>query len=226
MPTNSDTILDILGNDTRRKILSVLSKEPMYFNQLAKQIDIGQQAMLRHLQALQDAGIIETYSEKSNLGAPKRKYYKLNSSFTLTISFSNDDFTIINQDIKESRQTESEKYYRRYDSMSEDEGKALTQLRDNLAGVEQEIARLESRLSDLRALRQMTLRRLHEIGIDNFEIDERNVLYIIVRESPKSVADLSIILDEKESHLRVMIKSMRNKLEQDNEMLGIFDDLE
>ncbi|HZT34685.1 MAG TPA: ArsR family transcriptional regulator, partial [Nitrososphaera sp.] len=39
-----DIILDILGNDTRRKILSILSQEPMYFNQLAREIDIGQQA--------------------------------------------------------------------------------------------------------------------------------------------------------------------------------------
>ena len=55
-------ILDILGNSTRRKILTVLSEEPMYFNQLAKKIVIGQQAILRHLQALEDIGLIETYA--------------------------------------------------------------------------------------------------------------------------------------------------------------------
>jgi predicted transcriptional regulator len=33
---NIDLILDILGNLKRRKILLLLSKEPLYFNQLAK----------------------------------------------------------------------------------------------------------------------------------------------------------------------------------------------
>jgi ArsR family transcriptional regulator len=63
---DSNLILDILGNDTRRKILAVLSQEPMYFNQLAKEIGVGQQAILRHLQALEEGGLIETYAEKSD----------------------------------------------------------------------------------------------------------------------------------------------------------------
>jgi ArsR family transcriptional regulator len=80
--------LDILGNNTRRKILAVLSYEPMYFNQLAKELGVGQQAILRHLQALEDSGLIEAYAEKSEFGAPDRKYYRLNESFILTISLS------------------------------------------------------------------------------------------------------------------------------------------
>ena len=70
---DSNLILDILGNSTRRKILTVLSEEPMYFNQLAKKIGIGQQAVLRHLRALEDLALMETYVEKSDFGAPDRK---------------------------------------------------------------------------------------------------------------------------------------------------------
>ena len=58
----SDSILDIIGNNTRRKILSTLAREPMYFNQLAKEISIGQQAILRHVNALEDIGLIESYA--------------------------------------------------------------------------------------------------------------------------------------------------------------------
>lgn len=225
--TDPDTILNILGNDTRRKILSALSKEPMYFNQLAKAIDVGQQAILRHLQALEDGGLIESYGEKSNLGAPPRKYYKLNSSFSMTISFSEDDFTITNQDIKQLRQRESRKYYKMYDSMSQDTLKALAQLQKNLDYVDEEIGRLESRLSDLRALKQMILRRLHEIGVHKFEDNERKVLYAIVIESPQSVAELSEILNEEETELREIIRTIREKLdleqEHDSDLQRIFE---
>jgi len=46
----------------------------MYFNQLSKELGIGQQAVLRHMQVLENSGLIESYAEKSELGAPNRKY--------------------------------------------------------------------------------------------------------------------------------------------------------
>jgi ArsR family transcriptional regulator len=66
----------------------------MYFNQLSKELGIGQQAVLRHMQVLENSGLIESYAEKSELGAPNRKYYRLSSSFSLTISVSKDAFSI------------------------------------------------------------------------------------------------------------------------------------
>jgi ArsR family transcriptional regulator len=216
---DANLILDILGNDTRRKILTVLSEEPMYFNQLAKKIGIGQQAILRHLQALEEGGLIETYAEKSDLGAPDRKYYRLNTSFILTISLSGDDFTITNQKIAELRHKESRKYYKNFDSIPEDMGMALSSLQENLAGIEQEISKLESRLNDLRALKQLVLHKLHEIGMDSFENDERKVLYKIVVDSPTSVAELSDLIDEKESSLRAIITSIRRKMDKDGARL-------
>jgi ArsR family transcriptional regulator len=211
---DADTILDILGNDTRRKILSTLSEEPMYFNQLAKEIDIGQQAVLRHLQALEDSGLIETYAEKSDLGAPDRKYYRLNNSFVLTISLSEDDFTVTNQKIVESRSKESMKFYKKLDSIPEDVGEALSSLQENLVGIEQEISGLEARLNDLRALKQLILYRLHEIGKEVFDEDERRILYKIIEESPKSIEELSSMVGERQSNLKAIMLGMRSKMDK------------
>ncbi|WP_226987109.1 ArsR/SmtB family transcription factor [Candidatus Nitrososphaera evergladensis] len=213
---DSDIILDILGNETRRKILATLSQEPMYFNQLAKELDIGQQAVLRHLQALEESGLVETYTEKSKLGAPDRKYYRLNNSFILTISLSEDDFTVTKQEIVESRHKESKKYYKVLDLMPEDAGEALASLQESLSDIEAEMSALESRLSDLRALKQLILSKLHKIGINSFEEDERKILYKIVTESPSSIAELSEMMDEKESRLKTTISAMRNKMNKDN----------
>jgi ArsR family transcriptional regulator len=211
-----DIILDILGNDTRRKILSILSQEPMYFNQLAREIDIGQQAVLRHLQALEESGLIETYAEKSKLGAPDRKYYRLNNSFILTISLSEDDFTVKKQEIVESRHKESKKYYKALDLMPKDAADALASLQSSLSDIETEMSALESRLNDLRALKQLILNKLHKIGMEGFEEDERKILYMIVKESPSSIAELSDLIDEKESDLRTIISGMRKKMNDDS----------
>jgi predicted transcriptional regulator len=203
-----------LGNDTRRKILAVLSDEPMYFNQLAKEVHIGQQAVIRHLQALEDSGLIETYAEKSEFGAPDRKYYRLNNSFILTVSLSEDDFTIKKQDLTESVQNkQSKKYNKMLDSMPEDTGAVLSLLQEQLADVEDRISALELQLNDLRALKQLILNRLHKIGMDSFEQDERRIIYKIIEESPRSIAELSKIMGEKESDLKGVIKEIRNRMD-------------
>ena len=104
---DDDIILDIIGNNTRRKILAILAQEPMYFNQLAKEIGIGQQAILRHMKTLEEMGLVESYTEKSNLGAPDRKYYRLNSSFSLTICLSEDAFSIKSHKIEQYRHNQT-----------------------------------------------------------------------------------------------------------------------
>jgi predicted transcriptional regulator len=161
---NLNPILDIIGNNTRRKILATLAREPMYFNQLAKEIGVGQQAILRHMKALEDIGLVASYAEKSNLGAPDRKYYRLNSSFSLNISISQDSFSIENHKIEQYRYRESDKFYKEYDLLTQsDDGQALKQLQANLTNIEKEISTLDSRLNDLRALKQLIVRHLHRI---------------------------------------------------------------
>jgi ArsR family transcriptional regulator len=211
---DDDIILDIIGNNTRRKILATLAREPMYFNQLAKEISIGQQAILRHMKSLEDIGLIESYAEKSNLGAPDRKYYRLNSSFSLTICLSEDAFSIENHKIEEYRHEESDKFYKEYDLLAqEDDGRILNQLQSNLTKIEMEISSLDSRLNDLRALKQLIVSRLHKIAKDNFEEEfERKILHTIAGESPKSIAELANRLNEKQSNVTKTLHRMNKKL--------------
>ena len=207
-------ILDIIGNNTRRKILSTLAREPMYFNQLAKEIGIGQQAILRHVNALEDIGLIESYAEKSKLGAPNRKYYRLNSSFSLTISISQDSFSIENHKIEQYRHKESDKFYKEYDLLTQgDDGETLKGLQANLANIDKEITNLDSRLNDLRALKQLIVHRLHKIAKDNFEEEfERKILHTIMDEAPKSISELANKLNEKPPYISKTLNRMNNKL--------------
>ena len=155
----------------------------MYFNQLSRQVGIGQQSILRHVQFLQDSGMISSYAEKSDLGAPDRKYYKLNSAFSLTVTISEDTFAIKNQSMVESRYAESKKFYKEFDSTPDGTGEALIHLQTNLMHIEDEIFNLESRVSDLRALKQLIIKELHEIGRETLAGHlERQVLYKIIED--------------------------------------------
>jgi ArsR family transcriptional regulator len=211
---NDGAILDIIGNNTRRKILATLAREPMYFNQLAKEIDVGQQAILRHMKALEDIGLVASYAEKSNLGAPDRKYYRLNSSFSMNISISQDSFSIENRKIEQYRYKESDKFYKEYDLLAQvDDVQTLKQLQANLSNIEKEISTLDSRLNDLRALKQLIVHRLRKIAKDNFEKEfERKVLYTIIEEAPQSISEIANKLNEKPSHVRNTLHSINKKL--------------
>jgi predicted transcriptional regulator len=224
---NTDLILNILGNSTRRRILILLSKEPLYFNQLSKIIGIGQQSILRHMKILEDSGLIETYTQESNLGAPDRKYYRLASTFSMSMVFSKDGFSIRNNEIKEFRYKEFEKFYKEYEkSIAEYHNKKnknfhkigllLDLFRNILNKIEKEISDHESKINDLQALRQMILKDLHKIGKDNFEFSERQIIYSFIDKhisssfSPSSfsVAKLTDILDENETAIKNSVKNL------------------
>jgi len=88
-----DEVLQIVGNETRRRILTLLSEEPHYISQIAKKLDVTQPAILKHLSLLQKAELIESFWRKSPLGAA-RKYYKICDSVGIEIAINPKDFRI------------------------------------------------------------------------------------------------------------------------------------
>jgi ArsR family transcriptional regulator len=241
---DTNVLLDVLGNETRRRILSLISHEPMYFNQLAREMGTGQQAILRHVKILEDSGMIESYLQRSNLGAPDRKYYKLNSSFNINISVSHDNFTVRNQDITESRYKEADSLYKKFDKLHSitlhhvdnlkepvtlnakyirrksmvSLGQFLLMLQQNLDGVEEQILHLETRLNDLRALKQNIIKKIHETEKVNFDDIERRLMclimerYALQKEEQLSISELAEILDLKENTIKNAVARITDKL--------------
>jgi predicted transcriptional regulator len=184
----------------------------MYFNQLANEIGIGQQSILRHMQALEDGGFVKT------LGAPNRKYYCLRSIFNLIISMSQDSFSIANnQPIKKlnldnnsnnNNNNNNNKQLKTLPKNSKSIPKGsvnneLASVPKTLVRVENEISELESSLNDLLALKQIFLHRMHEIGKGNFGHLERRILYrAITAQSPMSISKLAGVLNQNELHIK------------------------
>jgi ArsR family transcriptional regulator len=195
----SDIILEIISNETRRKILSILSEEPMYFNQLAKKLAIGQQAVLRHMETLERSGLVETFAERSTLGAPNRKYYRVKRSFNLNVSLSKNSFSLTNREIKEIRYNDESKLfnYVNFESMPVgNPNKSLLYLREIFLNIEDQINDLEDRTNNLRAIKQRILNSLQSLCEDmELEPLERNILYTIIKRSPKDREDLTNMMN-------------------------------
>jgi len=74
-------LLDILGNENRRRILQLLSFRPFYFNEMAKRLDLGPKAVINHLDMLERAGLIECYHDDR-----RRKYFRISENFILEVA--------------------------------------------------------------------------------------------------------------------------------------------
>jgi ArsR family transcriptional regulator len=97
-------LLDILGNETRRKILILLTKRPYFVSELSQELGVGQKAVLEHLRILEKAGLIEGRTEKIPRGRP-RKYYTIKRGFRLEVLLTPYTFGTEMYEPKKPRQT-------------------------------------------------------------------------------------------------------------------------
>jgi ArsR family transcriptional regulator len=88
-----DKIFLALKSETRRKILNMLASEPMYLTQIAFNLDLGQQAIFRHLQLLEESGILISDFKDSGQGAPRR-YYQIARAVRVEVQISPEMFDI------------------------------------------------------------------------------------------------------------------------------------
>ena len=109
----TDKILQIVGNETRRKILSLLSEEPQYISEIAKKLEVTQPAILKHLSILEKGGLITSFWKDSPIGAA-RKYYRICDSIGVEIVINPQGFKVKKQPQKAlcSKYSDTEKAIR------------------------------------------------------------------------------------------------------------------
>lgn len=85
----SAQLLDILGNENRRKILHLLASRPCYMSEIAERLDVGPKAVLGHLEILVRAGLIE-----ANVDEQRRKYFHIADNLRLEVFVSPYSFDV------------------------------------------------------------------------------------------------------------------------------------
>jgi len=71
----------------------MLASEPMYLTQIAFNLDLGQQAIFRHLQLLEESGILISDFQDSGQGAPRR-YYQIARAVRVEVQISPEMFDV------------------------------------------------------------------------------------------------------------------------------------
>ncbi len=88
-----EQILDMLGSETRREILQLLSEKPCYVTELSQELEIGHKAIIEHLEGMRRAGMIEAQFQKIEKGRP-RKYFTLTHDLILEIKIGQGHFEL------------------------------------------------------------------------------------------------------------------------------------
>ena len=90
---DKEDILDVMGCKTRRDIINLLREEPMFVSEISNELDIGQKAIIAHLRAMEDIGILNSSYKKILRGRP-RKYYDLQNEVNIHITINRNSFDV------------------------------------------------------------------------------------------------------------------------------------
>ena len=215
-------LLDLLGNNTRRRILESLTNEPKYFIQLSKEIGVSQQAVLKHLFLLENFGLIESFKAKSNLAAPDRKYFQLNRSVYLSIGITGNSMEIKMENIKGPNKIKAKNNM----AIENKEGsiKKDKEITDILKNTKHKLELLAKRMQELEdekihllKEKQQILEITHQVIRESLEEDlARRILYsnLISREIT-DIEELSEILNTREKEIKIIVKSLEDRFSVD-----------
>jgi ArsR family transcriptional regulator len=84
---DSAELLDILGNENRRRILRLLARRPCYVTEISEYLGVSPKAVIDHLRKLEDAGLIESRTDDQ-----RRKYFSISRNLRLEVSVSPYEF--------------------------------------------------------------------------------------------------------------------------------------
>jgi len=102
-----ESILDVMGCRTRREIINLLREEPRFVSEISQELEVGQKAIIEHLRAMEEIGILESSFRKIVRGRP-RKYYDMPNDFSINITISENSFDVnISEDILNLKQLPS-----------------------------------------------------------------------------------------------------------------------
>jgi ArsR family transcriptional regulator len=128
-------LLDILGNETRCRILDLVANQPRFISEISRELAVGQQAILRHLEELEEFGLLASFEEEEDeekkRKGRKRKYYEISptAQFKIFINIGKDDLLF------DLRTPESSDHFEKLNKI-EEQIKGVTQIPPSLKKLE------------------------------------------------------------------------------------------
>jgi len=209
-----DELLQVIENPIRRKIIKRLSQEPCYALQLSKELNLGQPLVAKHLEVMEDAGLVTSAVEFSPSG-PRRKRYSLAKSVSLTMDLAPNLFiergvTFEARPSKPRASREASQLLRKVENaMAErDERERLSVISEVLNDIDARLKDIEDERLELLSTRNQAMREAATIANRLDELDKRKVLFHILDEHDREVDKISEALDLREASVKAILEEL------------------
>jgi len=213
-----DSMLQVIENPIRRRIIKRLSQEASYALQLSKELGLGQPLVAKHLALMERAGLVTSALESSPNG-PERRRYSLARSISITMDVAPHLFKeraiLFNTSPggKDSKQTNAPLGKRVQEALAvPDEKERLSQISDVLNDVDLRIGTVEEERVGLLTVRNELMNEAARIVGRLEDLDTRRVVFHILEEHDKEVASISQSLDMREMVVRAILEELERNI--------------
>jgi predicted transcriptional regulator len=222
-----DSVLQIIENPVRRRIIKRLSQEPCYALQLSKELGLGQPLVAKHLALMEKAGIVTGNLESSPSG-PDRKRYSLAKSISITMDMAPHLFLERATSFSDEAQAKKESEPRREgggdecDQFSErieealrmpDDRDKLSAISEILNDVDTDMREVERKRVEFLAIRNAAMTEAARIaGSLLQDLDTKRVFFYILEEHDREVETISQSLNMRELLVRSILEELETVL--------------
>jgi len=209
-----DELFYLLENPTRRRILQLLSVERLYPLQLSREIDVTQQAVVKHLRILEQHGLVKSHDEPSSRG-PNRRVYTPSREVSLHIDVgpstynqkAETDFDIsslseqnrrVLDAVAESRHMDSKARMDLLSRVSEDLRKSINDVEDERRSLMALVGELNREITSTAHSAECTY-------------EERRLLHHILHNKDYTIEGAAASLGLREAEIRLVLESLQNR---------------
>ena len=221
-----DRAIEILSNPTRREILKRLVREPHYPLQLSEHLDVSQQAIVKHLNVLEENGFVESEKVASERGGPPKKIYTVQQSFSLRMDLGPDLFRMKHTPLPKgspvnlsSSKSMSDSAIKIANQIGRKRKMSISEGAGYIAHIQGMLDNIDAERDSLVALHQHVLKRVSKTVDGEFEsYKERSIVHTIL-EDPSRPLDLDRVARDLLIHskdMQMVIDGIRGHLANTN----------
>ena len=212
-----ETVVEVIGNPIRRRIIQKLSEGPDYTLRLSNELNINQQLASKHMKIIRDAELVDVIRQKSDKG-PEKKMFSLNKFYSLQIDFSprlynerlisfNNPYLWVDAD------NFMDRLENQVNEISEEECgiDKINPLGQIVQAIDNELESLEKRRARLLYIRNLAMNSSAE-ALEEVDRRKRQVMQHILNQGQVSIESISRHLQLREEIIRDIV----NDLERDD----------
>jgi predicted transcriptional regulator len=210
-----DSVLQVIENPVRRRIIKRLSQGSCYALQLSKELGLGQPQVAKHMSVMEKAGMVTSAVETSPNG-PERRRYSLAKSISITMDLAphlfNEraiSFNMASTKPKTAREAERAFGDRVREALAAtDEREKLSLISKALGDVDSRIALVEEERVGLLSVKNELMNEAAKIVASLEDLDTRRVVFHILEEHDRGVESISQSLDMREMLVRSILEAL------------------